>query len=215
MVLQCKIKVMARAINGQLEKVGKNREEFKWDFRQSCWFKKGSFGGGGYSGLDTLTDTWIIERSERRRMVHIYDSSSFKDISISAGPSPPKTKSGAMAGYKDLGIMFGGIIEGKEFLGSRIVKDLWIFEEALTKGHYTWSTRDHGREKVSPSPRAYMSLAPLSHPTLGDFLLLYGGYNGQTSGGTLGDTWLLSMNNVIAWHEWKNERNVKETGCRH
>ena len=20
------------------------------------------------------------------------------------------------------------------------------------------------------------------------------------------------MNNVIAWHEWKNERNVKETG---
>ena len=42
--------------------------------------------------------------------------------------------------------MFGGIIEGKEFLGSRIVKDLWIFE-ALTKGHYTWSTRDHGRGK--------------------------------------------------------------------
>ena len=28
----------------------------------------------------------------------------------------------------------------------------------------------------------------------------------------MGDTWLLSMNNVIAWHEWKNERNVKETG---
>ena len=210
-----KSKSWLRAINGQLEKVGKNRREFQMGtFGKVAGLRKVLFGGGiGYSGLDTLTDTWIIERSELpQNGAHIYDSSSFKDISISAGPSPPKTKSGAMTGYKDIGIMFGGIIEGKEFLGSRIVKDLWIFEEALTKGHYTWSTRDHGREKVSPSPRAHMSLAPLSHPTLGDFLLLYGGYNGQTSGGTLGDTWLLSMNNVIAWHEWKNERNVKETG---
>ena len=103
------------AINGQLEQVGKNRRVFQMGtFGKVAGLRRVLFGGGiGYSGLDTLTDTWIIERSELPNSAHIYDSSSFKDISLSAGPSPPKTKSGAMTGYKDIGIMFGGIIEGK------------------------------------------------------------------------------------------------------
>ena len=112
--------------------------------------KKIIFGGGtGFHGLDTLTDTWIITnpKTPQNDSKHLYDNSNFVDISLSAGPFPPKAKSGAMAGYKDITVLFGGVAQGKEFLGSRLLKDVWIFEQR-SKGMYTWSTLYHELEEL-------------------------------------------------------------------
>ena len=97
MVLNVKSKSWLPAINGQLEQVGKNRRVFQMGTFGKVAGLEEFFSAVVLIGLDTLTDTWIIERSELpQNGAHIYDSSSFKDISLSAGPSPPKTKSGAM-----------------------------------------------------------------------------------------------------------------------
>lgn len=198
------------ALRDQLNLIGKNRRYFAMGtVGKSSEAKKIVFGGGyGYSGGDRLADTWLIGNCSMPQQA-LYLSGSFEDITITAGPKPPQTKNAAMTGYKDMAVMFGGNIEGKEFLGSRNVNDLWVFTKISAEESYTWSTVDHPAEG-RPSPRQYTSLVKTLHPTLGDYLLLYGGYNGDSNVGTLADTWMLSMDSMV-WHEWKNRRVLNET----
>ena len=141
-----------------------------------------------------VKDTWIGHFDENAQ------EWTFEDHTLRAGPAPQPLKAAGMHGYKNLAVMFGGNFLPENSKFPVISNDVWVFDTVSKE----WGVVNIPNGEKQPSPRGWVSLAPVNHPNLGDFLLTFGGFNGKEVGGTMCDTWLLSMRD-FSWMQWQEQ----------